>query len=308
MKILIGFDGSDCSEAALKDLTRAGLPKRVEAIVLSVADVFVPPPVEGEKETSFYMPSGIKKAHEHARETLGKTQKMADEAASRVKAIFPEWEVKAESVADSPAWAVVKRGWEWKPDLIVVGAQGHTVLGGRLILGSVSQRVLYEATSSVRISRDAVGDSASPLRLIVGTDGSANAEAAIESVASRVWPAGTEVRVVVALDTILALGAEDTKASDLRWLEVNNPEDMAQAKRIFEASVEKLRSAGLNVSLIIKKGNPVDVLIKDAKESGSDCIFLGAKGLRGIEKKLLGSVSSAVAAQANCSVEVVRTS
>jgi hypothetical protein len=48
MKILIGYDGSDCSEAALDDLRKAGLPQSdVEALVLSVADVFMlpsPPP------------------------------------------------------------------------------------------------------------------------------------------------------------------------------------------------------------------------------------------------------------------------
>ena len=37
MKILIAYDGSDCAEAALKDLQRAGLPKMAEAVALSVA-------------------------------------------------------------------------------------------------------------------------------------------------------------------------------------------------------------------------------------------------------------------------------
>lgn len=42
MKILIAYDGSDCAEAALVDLRRAGLPSEVEAVVLTVADVFGP--------------------------------------------------------------------------------------------------------------------------------------------------------------------------------------------------------------------------------------------------------------------------
>lgn len=41
MKILIAYDGSDCASAAITDLRRAGLPQQVEAIVLSVADVWV---------------------------------------------------------------------------------------------------------------------------------------------------------------------------------------------------------------------------------------------------------------------------
>jgi hypothetical protein len=34
VKIMIGYDGSPHSEAALADLSRAGLPRKVEAMVL----------------------------------------------------------------------------------------------------------------------------------------------------------------------------------------------------------------------------------------------------------------------------------
>ena len=43
MKILIAYDGSDCAKAALEDLHRAGLPPDAEVLILSVADVFLPP-------------------------------------------------------------------------------------------------------------------------------------------------------------------------------------------------------------------------------------------------------------------------
>ena len=44
MKILIGYDGSECADAALDDLMQAGLPANVEAYILSVAEVWLPPP------------------------------------------------------------------------------------------------------------------------------------------------------------------------------------------------------------------------------------------------------------------------
>ena len=44
MKVLIAYDGSSCADAALNDLSYAGLPQEVEARILSVADVFLPPP------------------------------------------------------------------------------------------------------------------------------------------------------------------------------------------------------------------------------------------------------------------------
>jgi len=44
MRILIGYDGSDCAEAAVDDLRQAGLPSKAEALVFSVAEVWLPPP------------------------------------------------------------------------------------------------------------------------------------------------------------------------------------------------------------------------------------------------------------------------
>jgi len=120
MKILIGYDGSESSDASLEDLRRAGLPERAEAVVLSVADVFVPPPLEeGADIFPQYVPAGVRHAHERARRALSEAEVRADRAAGRVRESFPGWGVSAEASADSPAWALVKKSWEWKPDLIV---------------------------------------------------------------------------------------------------------------------------------------------------------------------------------------------
>src|ERR1051326_1795330 len=44
MKVLIAYDGSPCAEAALDDLTHAGFPDSGEALIVSVAEVWLPPP------------------------------------------------------------------------------------------------------------------------------------------------------------------------------------------------------------------------------------------------------------------------
>ena len=44
MKVLIAYDGSECADSALDDLTHAGLPEKGEALVMSVAEVWLPPP------------------------------------------------------------------------------------------------------------------------------------------------------------------------------------------------------------------------------------------------------------------------
>src|SRR4026207_1539289 len=43
MKVLIGYDGSECADAALDDLMQAGLPATGGAPILSVAGGWLPP-------------------------------------------------------------------------------------------------------------------------------------------------------------------------------------------------------------------------------------------------------------------------
>jgi nucleotide-binding universal stress UspA family protein len=195
MKILIAYDGSDCADAALEDLKNAGLPKTAEAIVMSLADVFLPPPINEELDNIFpmYVPAGVRRAHERAERKVKEAEAMAKRASEQIKKSFPEWHVNHKALADSPAWAIIRTADEWKPDLLVVGAHGHSVLGGRLILGSVSQRVLYEASCSVRIARGRHREAVCPLRLVIGVDNSPYSNAAVDAVCRRQWPKGTEV-------------------------------------------------------------------------------------------------------------------
>jgi len=44
MKVLIAYDGSSCADAALDDLSRAGLPNTGKALIVCVAEDWLPPP------------------------------------------------------------------------------------------------------------------------------------------------------------------------------------------------------------------------------------------------------------------------
>jgi nucleotide-binding universal stress UspA family protein len=70
---------------------------------------------------------------------------------------------------------------------------------------------------------------------------------------------------------------------------------------------EELRLSGLRVDEpIVRDGDPKHLLLEEANAWGADCIFVGARGLSRMQRVLLGSVSGAVAARAECSVEVIR--
>jgi len=307
MKILIAYDGSECADAALEDLKSAGLPKNAEARVITLADVFLPP-ISEEIDNTFpmYVPAGVRRAQERAQRKLKKAELLANQGSEVVNKSFPGWTVSHEALADSPAWAILNTAEQWKPDLIVVGAHGHAVLGGRLILGSVSQRVLYEASCSVRIARGAQRDAGSPLRLLIGVDNSPYSEAAVEAVCRREWPNGTEVRLLAVVDTVMAISPDPAQPQVLKWIEVGDEENWEEVRQVFQPLADKLRARGLDAAVMIRRGNPTNELLDEAESWGANCVFLGPKGTRGIDRLLLGSVSSAVAARAHCSVEVIR--
>jgi nucleotide-binding universal stress UspA family protein len=281
-QLLIGYDGSSCSDAALEDLKRAGLPRRVEAVVMTVAHVFLPEDEVADDELLSPEAAALM-AHSQADATkaIEHALAIAKQGASRVKSDFPDWKVTADAEGDSPSWGLIKMAERLDSDLVVVGSHGHSSAGGRLILGSVSLRVLYEASCSVRVARCSTDRRDGPVRIVVGFDGSKASDAAVNSVASRWWPEGSEVRVITAR-------------------EASRPEERS-------IRLQKLHEAGLIAVEISKDGEPAHVLVQEASEWGADSIFVGTRNLHGFQHLLQGSVSSAVAAHARCSVEVVRT-
>ena len=297
MRILIAYDGSSGADAVLADLERAGLPNDLEAIVICVADVCLWPMSNPEATRAIPELPSVKKAHRQALQPVEEAHALATEASRRLRERFPGWQVSAESRGDSPAWAIIQKADQWKPDLVIIGSHGRSALGN--LFGSVSQKVIAETACSVRVARANTNPSTSKVRIVIGVDGSAGAESAVRRVAERLWPTGSEVRLVGALDPMIATA--------LQWVEGGALDERAWMSKRVESSVERLQASGLTVTTVIKEGDPKRILTDEAKEWRADCIFVGARGLRGIGRFLLGSVSAAVVARAHCSAEVVRS-
>jgi len=195
---------------------------------------------------------------------------------------------------------------KWKPDLIVVGSHGRSALG-RLVLGSVSQRVLTESRGSVRIARGKIEEPGSPVRIVIGIDGSKVAEAALREVASRQWPPHSEARVVIVDDPLDPTLVGEFMPSVAESVAANNRIERLKLETVAEAGAKLIRSRNLRAFGSVEQGDPKRVLPTIAESWGANCIFLGATGHSNrLERFLLGSVSTAVAARAHCSVEVVR--
>lgn len=292
MRLLVACGGESDVQVFLADLQRAGLPPTVAVIVLAVADL-LPIPSAGEVTP---LPAAAQRARERAARMLEAARQTAEAAAAQLRAAFPGWSVSAEAQADTPAWAVVKKSGDWRADLIVVGSHDRSALG-RLLLGSASQTVLTHAPSSVRVARRPHATPDSPHRVLVGVDGSPGAVAAAAQAVSRTWRPLSEVRLVAALDETLASSLEQADDFD---------DEHSAASRLLERAAVPVRAAGYGVSMMVIEGHPAQVLVEQAESWKADCVFVGARGLRGIERILLGSVSTAVAARVPCSVEVIR--
>jgi nucleotide-binding universal stress UspA family protein len=311
MKILIAYDGSTCAEAALDDLQRAGLPEKAEAVVMSVAEAWLPAPPPSSYEVvemarAVHVPSDMTRVYSQHSPAVQAAQALAERAASRLRTNFPGWQVTTETSVGSPRRELIHQADEWKPDLIVLGSHGHSMLG-RLVLGSVSQGVLTDAQCSVRIARGRIEEPDSPVRIVIGVDGSDASSAAVREVAARNWAPLSEVRIIAVTDPLSA-GLIASLIPPVRdFVNESNQEDRDWLTKLLRESAEEFKTSNLKVSTKVLEGDPRRDLAKAAEEWGADCIFVGSVGFNNrFERLVLGSVSATVTARAHCSVEVVR--
>ena len=314
MRILIAYDGSDSADTAIDGLQRAGLPaENVEALVVSVGEVWLPPPEPDQVDDEAFPaqpPLGLKETRERAAQVMDEAEQIAQRGAKRVKHNFSGWQVSHAVQNGSPGFELLKCGREWSADLIVVGSHGRTALG-RFVLGSVSQKVLTEAETSVHIGRPNPGSGKSGERILIGVDGSPAALAAVRAVAKRNWTEGSEIRILVVDDVFRGNPIWLLIPPVREFFDEVRAEERTQAEHFAIAAAKELReglgSRNLTISSVVHAGDPKHVLVKHAEEFGADCIFTGATGFSSrLERVILGSVSAAIAARAHCSVEVVR--
>ncbi len=314
MRILVGYDGSASADAALEDLRKAGLPRDVEALIVSIGDVVMPPSSISDEMvarpvTSRLVTAALAQADARAVQALEQTQAFAAQAGDRLRSYFPHWKVQTEGLAGWPSTDLIQKADEWKPDLVVVGSQGRSALG-RFILGSVSKKMVTDSHHSVRVARRTVEkDDSGPPRIMIGVDGSPEAEQAVREVGMRVWPRGTEVRIIAVDDGKAPARISRVLPTAAAMIRSSNGKALAASRIMVEWAERELRAIGLQVSTAIVKGDPQRILIEEARKWDADSIFVGSRKFDGtFERFWLGSVSTALVTKAHCSVEVVRSS
>ena len=137
--------------------------------------------------------------------------------------------------------------------------------------------------------------------IVVGTDGSPSADAAVRRAAEIAKGTGAQVHLVTAYPDVPIY--RETIASSAKA----EPIELRQvAESVAARESRTLTDEGIEVMTHAREGDPADVLINVAQEVGADLILVGARGLTGLQRFLLGSVSSKLSHHAPMSVMVVR--
>lgn len=288
LKVLLATDGSPQAEVATRLVGALRWPDGTVIEILRVdepfaSDMELPPPA-------------YEALHVAIRKEID-----AEVAAARSLVAAPGREIRSVLPFARPATAIVDEAKRMSADLVVVGSRGRGQLA-TMLLGSVAGEVIDHAPCAVLVARSARLD-----RIVVADDGSLEAAAALDLVASWSLFGGLEARVVsvAPIPAHIAVGpVGDADASQAFAATIGALRARHQA--IASTDVPRLERAGLKARAEIRSGDPARELVDAAVESRADLIVIGSHGRTGLARVLLGSVARNVVLIAPCSVLVVR--
>ena len=139
-----------------------------------------------------------------------------------------------------------------------------------------------------------------PTKILLATDGSRDAELALSTSVDLADSTKSELHVV-------------TVAPGYPSYDVRRPEVVEQlreqAEEILEDQVKKIEQMGGKVTekhLRIAGRHRADQIVEVAEETEVGLIVMGSRGLGGVRRALMGSVSDSVVRHAHCPVLIVR--
>lgn len=192
-------------------------------------------------------------------------------------------------VAGDPAARLIAEAHERRTDLICVGQDaGLTTRPPRI--GRVASRVLREAPCSVLVGRS-IGPSF-PSRIVCAIDGSEDS-ADLAAFAVSMAAAEAETRLVHVIPVFRSRTRGRKVIESLASRELERATSAATARDAFQTRE-------------VVRGRPERRLVSMTKRDGSDLLVVGHRGVSGIQRLMLGSVSEYCAYNASCSVLVSR--
>jgi nucleotide-binding universal stress UspA family protein len=143
-----------------------------------------------------------------------------------------------------------------------------------------------------------------PTTVLLATDGSMDAELATTTALELANGTTSALHIVLVEEPAHAY----VDASGYAFTDAELDHELEQQARMrLDAEVEKIRSAGGAVAEAhLRVGAAGAEIVDLAEEIGVGLIVMGSRGLGGIRRALMGSVSDSVVRHAHCPVLVVR--
>lgn len=270
-KIVVGIDGSSNAVTALRWAIEqaAATSNEVEAVHV----FFVP--VLAYSADGYIPPEQL--------DAEGQAQYVFDEAIAGVPQPDAA-KVHLRVVEGYPPNTLAQISDEPDVSLMVIGVRGHGNIE-ELFLGSVSHSLTHRCHKPLVIvpRRWERGDG----RIVVGVSGSPDSLRALR------WAVDFARFRQVTVEALTVFSSR-----------VHEEEAKAGASTILADSVAQVNTAGVQVAAVALEGDPVEVLLAQAK--GADMLVVGTRGLGRFREALTGSVTHSCAEHSTAPVTIVR--
>jgi nucleotide-binding universal stress UspA family protein len=131
--------------------------------------------------------------------------------------------------------------------------------------------------------------------ILVAYDGSEGAQVALDQAAMAAKSSGSTVSVLSVVPVTSGRAGP-----------IDPTSNVDEHNQQLETAISKLKEKGVEADGFTSVGHPADTICRVAQERNVDLIVVGSRGLHGVERFLMGSVSTRVAQHAHCSVLIAR--
>jgi nucleotide-binding universal stress UspA family protein len=137
--------------------------------------------------------------------------------------------------------------------------------------------------------------------IVVGTDGSKNAEAAIRRATEIAKGTGATVHLVTAYSGTGSYTEPITASAKGDPISL-----LGVAESVLARAEREVEAQGVAVETEARGGDPAQVILEVAESLNADLVIVGARGLNAFQRFLLGSVSAKLSQHVPCDLMIVR--
>lgn len=290
MKVLIALDHAECSQFAVNSALSRPWTDQSSIKIVHVLEPY--DPIDSTANAAQWS-EWVEAINV---ERLASAQTLLANAVSTLKTSHARIDVTSELIeAALPDQAITEIAKHWSADVIVMGSHDHRGLK-RLLLGSTAHSVLQQSVCTVEIIKSQWPSTPKEFHVVVALEQSVYSSSLFNTILRRPWPDNSVFKIL----SVVRPGDEKRMTTDVHELE----SDLAQKAQMLDSAMKSDSSASFEV---VARENPKEVILCRIEDWQTDLVIVGFHGKTGFQRRLLGSLSNAIALGARCSVAIVKT-